>query len=366
MAEASFNPVKFISTESQEFGATVRKRVNEYFKQNEISRKGDYRFWLKVVVLPMIYLVPFALILANLFSGSLLIFYGLWIVMGIGLAGCGLGLMHDFCHGSVSKKKSVNNFFGEVIMYISAGSATNWKIQHNVLHHSYTNIDGYDEDIDPGGVMRFSPHQPLKPIYKYQIYYAWFLYGLMTFFWATFKDFASISRYNKLGLLKTQNTTYAKELAKLIVQKVLYYSLFIVLPILLLDVAWWHVVLGWFTMHFLAGLILACIFQPAHVIPDTEYPLPDADLNVEGDKVIHQMMTTANFAPSNRILSWYVGGLNYQIEHHLFPDVCHVHYRKLSKIVKATAAEFGLPYISEPTFFGALVNHGKMLYQLSR
>lgn len=366
MAEASFNPVKFISTEGQEFGATVRKRVNEYFKSNKISRTGDYRIWLKVVILPLLYLAPFALILTNAFSDNLLAFYGLWVVMGVGLAGSGLSIMHDSCHGVISKNKAVNNFIGETIMNLAAGSATNWKIQHNVLHHSYTNIDGYDEDIDPGGIMRFSPHQPKKSFYKFQVIYAWFLYGLMTFFWATFKDFASLSKYNQKGLLKSQNTTYGKELAKLIIQKVLYYSFFLALPILILDVAWWHVVIGWFCMHFLAGLILACIFQPAHVVPTSEFPLPDKDNNVEGDKVIHQMMTTANFAPSNRVLSWYVGGLNYQIEHHLFPNICHVHYRKLSEIVKATAKEFGLPYISEPTFVGALVKHGRMLYQLGR
>lgn len=364
MAKA-FTPVKFISTDHS-FGSTVRKRVNEYFKTNNISKNGDYRIWIKVIVLPLIYLVPFGILLTNWFTDSLLIFYGLWVLMGIGIAGCGLGIMHDSCHGVVSKNKSINNFIGASVLNLAGGSAINWKIQHNVLHHTYTNIDGYDEDIDPAGVMRFSPHQPKKSFYKYQIVYAWFLYGLMTFFWATFKDFAQLKRYHKKGLLKTQGVTYANTLVRLIIQKVFYYGLFIALPIVMIDIAWWHILLGWFSMQFTAGLVLACIFQPAHVVPTSEYPLPDQNHEVMGDKTIHQMLTTSNFAPSNRILSWYVGGLNYQIEHHLFPDICHVHYRKLSKIVKATAEEFGLPYNSEPTFTKALINHGKMLYQLSK
>jgi linoleoyl-CoA desaturase len=366
MAEATFRPVRFIPKDKKEFGITVRKRASEYFKTHKISRTGDHRIWIKVVILPLIYLVPFALILSNVFSGSLLAVYGLWVLMGIGLAGCGLGIMHDACHGALSKKKSVNDFIGNFVMFLAGGSALNWKIQHNILHHSYTNIDGYDEDIAPGGMLRFSPHQPRKPFYKFQIIYAWFLYGLMTFLWVTTKDFAGLKRYNEKGLLKTQGTTYRKELVRLIVLKALYYVVFVALPLIFVEAGWGHILLGWFCMHFTAGLILGCVFQPAHVVPTAEFPLPDKENNVDGDLAKHQILTTANFAPSNRVLSWYVGGLNYQIEHHLFPNISHVHHRKLSKMVRETAKEFGLPYHSNPTFVGALVNHGKMLYKLGK
>ncbi len=366
MIESTFKAVKYVPKEDKDFGITVRKRVNEYFKSNNILRTGDYRIWIKGFVLLLLYLVPFGLILTNWFSGNLLVFYGLWGLMGIGLAGCGMGIMHDACHGAISKNKGVNDFIGSLILNFAGGSSFNWKIQHNVLHHTYTNINGYDEDIDPQGVMRLSPHQPIKPYFKFQIFYAWFLYGMMTFFWATFKDFLQLSRYNKKGLVKTQGTTFNKEVLKLIIQKTVYFIIFIMLPILFLDIAWWHIVIGWLGMHFPAGLILGCIFQPAHVVPSSEFPLPDQNNNVEGDWAKYQMMTTANFAPNNRILSWYVGGLNYQIEHHLFPYVSHVHLRQVSKIVKATAEEFGFPYHSQPTFLGALANHAKMLYKLRK
>jgi len=357
--------VKFIPKNDSEFGLTVRKRVDEYFKSKKISKTGDYRVWIKVIVLPLLYLVPFIFIVTNMYGGSLLAFYGLWLLMGIGLAGCGLGIMHDACHGALSKNKSVNRLVG-MVLNLAGGTVINWKIQHNVLHHSFTNIDGYDEDIDPSGVMRFSPHQPVKPFYKYQVYYAWFFYGLMTFFWATFKDFLQLARYEKKGLIKAQGSTYGKEMTRLILQKIVYYAIFLALPIILLDIAWWHILIGWFCMHFVGGLILACIFQPAHVVPTSEFPLPDKDHNVEGDWAKHQMLTTSNFAPSNKILSWYVGGLNYQIEHHLFPSMCHVHHPEVSKIVKKTAEEFGLPYNSQPSFLGALINHAKVLHKLRK
>jgi len=367
MSSSILKAVKFVSSDDDKaFGIAIKKRVATYFKEKKIAKTGDYRIWIKVIMVPLMYLTPFGFLLTNSFSGNLLLFYGLWLLMGVGLAGCGMGVMHDACHGALSKKRWVNDFIGNAILNLAGGHALNWKIQHNVLHHSYTNINGYDEDIDPSGVMRFSPHQPLKSMFKYQVFYAWFLYGLMTFSWATFKDFLQMYRYAKKGLLAAQGTTFKKEFPKLIIEKILYHLVFIVLPILLINVQWYHVLLGWFAMHFLAGFILAIVFQPAHVVPSSDFPLPNKENNLKGDWAIHQMETTADFAPSNRILSWYVGGLNYQIEHHLFPTMCHVHYRGISKIVESTAKEFNVPYHSEPTFIDALVKHVKMLHKLGR
>lgn len=366
MAAERFKSVRFVPKNDKDFGITVKKRVHEYFKSRGISRTGDYRIWIKAIVMPILYLAPFMLILSNAFGQSLLVFYGLWLLMGLGLAGCGFSIMHDACHGAFSKNQKVNDIIGKAVLNLAGGYALNWKIQHNVLHHSYTNIDGYDEDISPGGVMRFSPHQPARPIFKYQAYYAWFLYGLMTFSWCTFKDFLQLRRYNEKGLLKTQGASYKKEFVKMVALKLGYYAIFMVLPILLVEVAWWHVILGWFSMHFLAGVTLGCVFQPAHVVPSSEFPLPDKDNNVGGDRVKHQLLTTSNFAPSNKLLSWYVGGLNYQIEHHLFPNMSHVHHRHIAQIVKDTATEFGLPYYSQPSFRAALVGHAKMLHKLRK
>jgi linoleoyl-CoA desaturase len=188
----------------------------------------------------------------------------------------------------------------------------------------------------------------------------------MTFTWVTFKDFVQLSRYKRKGLLATQGKTFGTELWKLIFQKVMYHSVFVVLPLVLIDLPWYHIMIPWFLMHFVAGLILALVFQPAHVMLDAEYPLANDNLTIEEESAIHQMMTTANFANNNRILSWYVGGLNFQIEHHLFPNMSHVHHRQVSKIVKATAQEYGVPYHEKPTFIGAIIDHTKMLHFLGK
>ena len=289
----------------------------------------------------------------------------MWALMGFGMSGIGLAVMHDANHGAYSKNKKLNKYIGYVMNFIGA-SAFNWKIQHNVLHHSYTNIEGMDEDIDPGKLMRLSPHAKYYKVYKLQHIYGWFLYGMMTFLWLTTKDFKQLYRYKKMGLIKGQKRTYTGVLIETIVSKIIYYGYALVVPLVFIQAQWWLILIGFFIMHFITGLALGMIFQPAHVMPSSEYPLPDDTGNIENNWAVHQLYTTTNFAPKSRIFSWYVGGLNYQVEHHLFPNICHVHYRRISKIVRETAQEFNLPYHSQPTFAMAVIKHAKMLRQLGR
>jgi len=316
---------------------------------------------LKSIFMLTLYLVPFVLLLTVVNSVWLALL--MWVLMAFGMAGVGLSIMHDANHGAYSKNKKVNSWMGAVL-YLAGGSDAMWRIQHNVLHHTYTNVTGMDDDIDPGVVMRFSPHEKRRKFHKYQHIYAWFLYGMMTIMWITTKDFKQLYRYKKMGLTQTQSSSYNKLLAITIISKLLYYAVFLVLPLIFSPIAWYFTVLGFFLMHYITGFILGCIFQPAHVVPTSNYPLPDESGNIKADWAVSQLLNTANFAPKSKLLSWYVGGLNFQIEHHLFPNICHVHYKKLSRIVKKTAEEFNLPYHSQKTFWGALKVHCQMLKQL--
>jgi linoleoyl-CoA desaturase len=250
------------------------------------------------------------------------------------------------------------------MLNLIGGFAPNWQIQHNTLHHRFTNIDGYDEDINPGKMLRLSPEKPRFRIHGLQHLYAWFLYGLMTFSWVLDKDFAQLSRYMREGLLKLQAKTYRRLLTELIISKLVYFSYMLLIPLLLVPLPWWWILIMFFIMHFIGGLILGTVFQSAHVVPTSEYPVPDTEGNLKNNWAIHQMLTTANFSPNSRVFSWYIGGLNYQIEHHLFPNICHVHYRKISAIVRETAREFGIPYNVQPNFLKAVRSHGRMLKRL--
>lgn len=357
------NTIRFSSARA-DFFTTLNQRVNEYFKTNNISRYANNEMKIKTVAMFAIYFIPYGLMISGVVS-NIWAMAGLCVVMGLGLAGIGLAVMHDANHGGYSNKKWVNNLLGFSLNLVG-GNALNWKIQHNVLHHTFTNIHEVDEDISPRGVLRMTPHGPWKGMHKFQYIYAWPLYGLLTLVWVVVKDFVRIIRYHKDGMLKKQKVNVVTEWIILLASKAVYVFYIGVLPVLLLPIEWWHAVLAFVIMHYVGGFILAIIFQPAHVIDGTEYPLPDDDGKMENNWAIHQLLTTTNFANNNRLLNWYVGGLNFQVEHHLFPNICHVHYRNISPIVKYTAEEFGIPYKAEPTFIGALASHAKLLKELGR
>jgi len=357
-----YNTLKFANNR-QDFFVTLNKRVNDYFKSNDLCRHANLEMKIKTVFMFSLYFVPYLLIVTGIITNPWIL-WSFCAVMGFGVAGIGLSVMHDANHGAYSNKPWVNNLLGYSLNLIGA-SAFNWRLQHNVLHHTYTNIHEADEDISPRGVLRMHPDSDWRALHKFQHVYAWFLYGLMTLVWCTIKDFVRIINYEKSGLVKKQKGNIRKEWIILIATKIVYIGYIFVIPsILLPSLAWWQILVGFLTMHYIAGFILAIIFQPAHVIDGTEYPLADDEGQLENNWAIHQLLTTTNFANKSRIFSWYVGGLNFQVEHHLFPTICHVHYRKVSEIVKETAEEFGLPYKNAPTFLDALVGHAKLLKQL--
>ena len=356
-------PITFSRTRA-DFTATLHRRVNEYFKQHNIKRHGNLEMFLKTIFMFTLYFAPYAMILSGVFTNPWILL-ALVVIMGLGLAGIGLSVMHDANHGAYSDKPWINSIMGYSINLIGA-NAFAWKIQHNVLHHTYTNVHDHDEDISPRGVLRFTPHTKWRYLHKFQFIYAWFLYGLMTIVWLAVKDFSRLSRYHRDGTAKKQKANVAREWGILLFSKAAYLGYIYFIPLLFTPLLWWQILLGLLIMHYIAGFILAIIFQPAHVIEGTEFPLPDENNSLENNWAIHQLHTTTNFGNDSRWFSWYVGGLNFQIEHHLFPNVCHVHYRKLAEIVRETTREFGLPYKSTRTFMGALMGHARLLRDLGR
>ncbi|MFD1552779.1 acyl-CoA desaturase [Putridiphycobacter roseus] len=360
----ALKPVKFSPKIGRDFSATLNKRVRMYFKENNISRYANANMVIKTIVMVAMYFVPLGFVLFGGLTNIWLIAL-MYVIMGFGMAGIGMSVMHDANHGAYSKNEHVNKWVGKIVNLIG-GYAVTWKVQHNVLHHSYTNIHGYDEDISPPPFLRFSPNAELKPIHKYQHFYVWFFYSLMTVSWVTTKDFQQLFRYRKMDLTKTENPNFGALLTELIFSKVFYYTTMLVIPIIILPIAWYWIPLFIVLKNLIAGFLLAIVFQPAHVVPETEFVVADIDNNVANNFAIHQMETTANFAPRSKILNWFVGGLNYQVEHHLFPHICHVHYKKISEIVKKTAEEYNVPYNSHRTFAKALVYHTKMIKSLGR
>lgn len=350
---------------NREFYTELKKRVDAYFRDNKKSKYGNLNLYLKTVFMFAAYIVPYFLIIFEVFD-SKLIWLLLSAVMGFAMAGIGLCVMHDANHGSYSKNVKLNGILGYLSLNMLGGHSINWRIQHNVIHHTYTNVHEHDEDIAPPGFLRFEPHAKRKSVHKLQFLYAWFFYGMMTLMWSTTKDFRQLLRYNKKGMLKTANTTLARELGIVIASKIIYYGYMLLPYFLVPEMRFIEWLAGFVVLHYIAGLVLAMIFQPAHVVEETEFPLPSDSGSIENHWAIHQMQTTMNFANGDPIFSWLVGGLNFQVEHHLFPTISHVHYSKISPIVEATAKEFGVPYKSRRTFVGALWSHELMLWRLGR
>jgi linoleoyl-CoA desaturase len=355
--------LKFNKFDQPDFFSVLNKRVNQYFKEKNISKKANLSMVVKTIFMLSLYFVPLTLMLFGVVTS----FWGImmmWIIMGLGMSGIGLSVMHDANHGSYSTNGIINKLIGFVINFMGAFHGT-WRIQHNVLHHSYTNIHGFDEDTD-NEFMRFSPKQINKNIYRFQAYYAPFLYCLMSLNRFLVKDFQQVLRFRKNGLLAREGLTFTSALLQILFHKTWYILLTIVLPIILIDLPVGQIIMGFLLMHFICGLILALIFQSAHILEETAFFVPDENGNIENNWAIHQLKTTANFANTNASFSWLIGGLNFQIEHHLFPNICHVHYKNIAQIVKHTAQEFDLPYHQHTTFFGALKSHFSYLNELGK
>lgn len=352
--------MKFINRDNSVFFSTLRRRVNQHFKDNNITRYGNREMVIKSVILIGFYIGAYLSILFVPWPAVFLLPFV--IIMGITKAGIGMTIMHDALHGSYSRKSFVNKLMGSSIYLVGANPSV-WKIQHNLHHHTYTNIHGMDEDIQSKAVIRLSLQAPLKRFHAYQHIYAFFLYGFLTIN-LLINDFFKMLNYHRSGILKRQQKKAKREFTHLIGLKLVYLFFVLVVPVLVTSLLWWQVLIGFVLMHMVAGFILATIFQLAHIVEGAEQPLLNEEGNIENEWAIHQLNTTANFARNSRILNWYIGGLNYQIEHHLFPNICHVHYREISKIVEKTAAEFELPYNVKPTMIDAFKSHMRILRHL--
>lgn len=236
-----------------------------------------------------------------------------------------------------------------------------WKVKHNIIHHTYTNIDKIDDDIANGPLLRQCTTQKWMPIHRFQFLYMFVLYGVSTLSWALGTDFA---RYFRKRIHNTRiKRIDVKQHVIFWASKLLYAFFYALLPIYVLG--WQPWLIGFLIIHITMGLSLSVVFQLAHIVEKTTFDVADGTHKViRSEWAVHEIRTTANFAPENRIISWLVGGLNFQIEHHLFPQVSHIHYSALSKIVRQQCELFGLPYNYYPTVGQALFSHVRLMRRL--
>jgi linoleoyl-CoA desaturase len=342
------------------FFQSVKNSVEAYFKSKQLKKTGNWKLYLKAVVLIPLAMAVYIYLLSGKYDwpGGIL----LSMLLGFTLVCIAFNVMHDACHGSYADRKWVNTLMG-FTMNALGSNAFLWKIKHNIVHHTYTNIDGMDGDIANGPLLRQCTTQKWMPIHRFQHLYMFVLYGVSTLGWLLGTDF-----YKYFS--KRIHTTAIKQIdwREHVIfwsSKLLYILFYGAMPIYFLG--WQSWLTGFLIIHITMGLTLSIVFQLAHVVEKTTF-----DAVSEGHKVIssewaiHEIRTTADFAPRNKVISWLAGGLNFQIEHHLFPQICHIHYSAISKIVRQQCEQFGLPYNYYPSMRQAIYSHIRLMKELGK
>lgn len=349
---------KFSNDKERDFTTALHSRVNNYFTSQNLSKNANGEMILKSVFHLSVWAGSYALIVFGGFAAPLN--YLLWAILGFSIAMVCVNIGHDAIHGAYSGKPWVNKLLSHTFN-INGASAYMWHKMHNTAHHTYTNVDGFDEDIDPAPILRVCPHKPLYGIHRFQYIYWVLIYGLSTLSWVFAKDYVkfftnTVGNYNGKGHPKS-------EYFFLFFYKFLNYGIFLITPLVVIDQPWWQIVLGFLLMHYVAGMSLGIIFMLAHVVEETHFLTPDGEGKMEHSWAAHQLYTTANFSRKSWLASFLTGGLNQQVEHHLFPNMCSIHYRRISHIVKETAEEFGHPYY-DLSFGSAVGSHLRFLKRM--
>ena len=338
------------------FSTTLKYRVDEYFAETGKNKHANTAMWTKAIVFLLGFFSCYLFIISGFLPISVML--GLAILLGMFSAFVGFNICHDAIHGSFSSNKHINKTLGMLFNLLGA-SPYIWNISHNRVHHTFTNISGHDEDlVIAPGLIRIEEDAPKRKIQRYQHWYAFPLYSLASLSWIFRKDFIKIFQ-QKIGQVSVKHPI--KEYFNLFASKGLYYFLFIVLPLSVLHITYWQFIIGFIVMHLAQGLTMGLVFQLAHVVEETDFPDANPTGTMEEAWAEHQMRTTANFSSDSCIATFFLGGLNRQIEHHLFPKICHIHYAELGKIVKQTANEYEIPYIENINFFSAIQSHYRVL-----
>jgi linoleoyl-CoA desaturase len=354
--------ISFLKEEGRDFTTVLRERVNHFFKDGEISNRANFSMITKSLFYIALMAINYGVILSG-FGGSIGFFCS-FITLGFIMAIGAMNIAHDALHGAYAKTSPMNRAIG-FLMDVCGASSFYWKKEHTIDHHTFTNIAEHDADLGVPYVMRLCPKAPRHGFHRFQHIYAPLLYSINLIKWIYYSDVKRIINIIKLRNKAPGNPTDL-EIFLLVAFKFVHMGLFIGIPLIVLPFAWWFIVLGYLTFLAVAGLTMTVVFQLAHIVESVAFPLPNDEGKIDNSFLKHQLATTSNFAIDSWLVSFLFGGLNFQVEHHIFPHVCHTHLRKIAPIVKETAKEFGLPYHENPTFFAAVRSHFRTLKRLGQ
>ncbi len=352
--------VKFQKEKQNEFAENLNKRIDDYFAKNNCNDKANLAMIIKLVVIGILFFGSYALLLSNAFSETKLLL--LAILFGFSKALIAFNISHDASHYALFKNKKLNELFSYSFNLIGVNRYI-WHIKHNLSHHSYTNIPGYDMDIEQIKIARLVPHVPMKWYYRFQHIYVPMLYPFLSLFMLVFKDFQMFAT-KKYGI-NTFHNHPRKEYFILIFSKLFYILYAFIIPFYVIKIVWWKFLIGFFVMHFVLGIFLAIILFPVHALEDMPFPEPNENGIMKNSWLIHEFETSTNFAAKSRIVNWISGGLNTHIIHHIKPSICHIHYYELTKIIRTTAKEHHIEF-KENSLLKSIQLHLGLLKKMGR
>jgi linoleoyl-CoA desaturase len=338
----------------------TRSEVEAYLASRPTRVRGALQLYAKAPVALGLTVGPWAVLLfvrPGLAGGLLCL-----LALAVGATLTGFCIQHDANHGAYFRSRRWNHVLGWSADALLGFSSYAWRVKHNVAHHTYTNIDGFDADFSQTPFMRFAPAQPARPWYRYQHLYIWPLYLLMGLRWQTVGDIAAFAR----GRIGESALRFPRgwNLAGVLGGKALFVLWALVLPAFVYP--WWAVLIGYVGFSMVTSLIMATTFQLAHCVEEAS-SASSQDLRTEKPEwAVHEVETTVDFCPRNPVLTWMLGGLNFQIEHHLFPRVPHTHYPRIAEIVRRNCERHGVRYTSQPSLRAALRSHVVHLRTMGR
>ena len=347
------------STNNTSFFKDLRNKVNNYFAEKNLLKSGGGKGYIKGLTMILSAAIMYSLLLFVSMPIPLAIV--LCMLLGLHLAMIGFNVMHEGGHQSFSRHLWINKV-SAYFLNVLGGNAHYWSIKHNINHHTYTNIEGVDSDIDVRPFMRLHEGQPLRSFHRYQHIYWVVLYGISYLAWVFYDDFVKYFT-GKVTPISGRKKLSLKEHVIFWFTKLAYMTVYMFIPILL--VGWLPWLVGFLIITITCGLTISIVFQLAHVVEGTRFHI-GSEGDIQQDWAIHQLSTTSNFGTSSKLLFWVLGGLNFQIEHHLFPKISHIHYPAISRIVKETCQECQIAYHEYSSMFKAIASHLIHLRRLGR
>jgi len=355
--------IKYDSNESHEFYKVLHRRVEDHFKNNSLSKFGDWTIRIKIFLLFLLFFSSYFMIYANKNSGGMILLYA--TIFGCISIMIALNIVHDASHNALFREKKWNKLL-LLCMNLLGSSGYLYHLNHVRIHHTYPNVVGIDADINqPNPVLRVSPGAPKYKFHRYQHLYALFVYIFYTLFLIFIKDFEDFRFIPKKDspLLRVRHPR--KEYYLFFISKLFYITYALILPLIFLQIVWWKIILGYFFVNIIMSLIAVGVQVLIHTNDRAHFIETDSKGIIHRDWAVHTLLNTSDLMAENRFVTFMLGGLNTHTVHHLFPGICHIHYPQLTKILKETAKEFNLTY-TNLSLFQSIRSHYNFLKALGK